>query len=213
MEGEDNRSSSSSNIVPEKVMEGVRTILANIDELKSNFDEFISLASDSEIISQLPPLERAQSLLLLAKLTSVLLAVRLRCTGVYLDHHPIKGELERLSRYQEKLERFVEQSKAPLRPSTTLNTQGAARFLEHSLPDLTPEQRKRMRAISKVEGKMKYSERANQKKRKTPISDMKSVREAAEVFLEKAARELLGENIGGMKGPLAPVQAVNIDDE
>ena len=74
MEGEDNRSSSSSNIVPEKVMEGVRTILANIDELKSNFDEFISLASDSEIISQLPPLERAQSLLLLAKLTSVLLA-------------------------------------------------------------------------------------------------------------------------------------------
>ena len=70
-----------------------------------------------------------------------------------------------------------------------------------------------MRAISKVEGKMKYSERANQKKRKTPISDMKSVREAAEVFLEKAARELLGENIGGMKGPLAPVQAVNIDDE
>lgn len=74
MEGEDNRSNSSSNIVPEKVLEGVRTILANIDELKSNFDEFISLASDSEIISQLPPLERAQSLLLLAKLTSVLLS-------------------------------------------------------------------------------------------------------------------------------------------
>ncbi|CAO2815964.1 unnamed protein product [Amaranthus hypochondriacus] len=214
MEGEDNRSNSSSNIVPEKVLEGVRTILANIDELKSNFDEFISLASDSEIISQLPPLERAQSLLLLAKLTSVLLSVRLRCTGIHLDHHPIKGELERLSRYQEKLERFVEQSKAPLRPSTTLNKQGAARFLEHSLPDLTPEQRKRMRAISKgEEGKMKYSERANQKKRKTPINDMKSVREAAEEFLAKAARELLGENIGGMKGPLAPVQAVNIDDE
>lgn len=27
---------------------------------------------------------------------------------------------------------------APLRPSTTLNRQAATRFIEHSLPDLTP---------------------------------------------------------------------------
>ncbi|XP_021758031.1 nuclear nucleic acid-binding protein C1D-like [Chenopodium quinoa] len=215
MEAEDNKiSSSSSNIIPEKVMEGVRTTLANIDELQSNFDEFLSLTSDPEVLSQLPPLERAQSLLLLAKLTSVLLSVRLRCSGVYPDHHPIKGEIDRLSRYQEKLERFVDKSKAPLRPSTTVNTQAATRFIGHSLPDLTAEQRKRMRAISKgEEGRMKYSERNIQKKRKTPISDMKSVREAAEEFLQKAARELLGETNGGVKGPLAPVQPVEIDED
>ncbi|XP_021746284.1 nuclear nucleic acid-binding protein C1D-like [Chenopodium quinoa] len=215
MEAEDNKiSSSSSNIIPEKVMEGVRTTLANIDELQSNFDEFLSLTSDPEVLSQLPPLERAQSLLLLAKLTSVLLSVKLRCSGVYPDHHPIKGELDRLSRYQEKLERFVDKSRAPLRPSTTVNTQAATRFIEHSLPDLTAEQRKRMRAISKgEEGRMKYSERNIQKKRKTPISDMKSVREAAEEFLQKAARELLGETNGGVQGPLAPVQPVEIDED
>lgn len=71
MEAEDN---SSSKIVPEKVMEGVRKTLAKIDELKSNIDDFLSLASDPQVLSLLPPLERAQSLLLLAKITSVLLS-------------------------------------------------------------------------------------------------------------------------------------------
>ncbi|KAL2897628.1 Nuclear nucleic acid-binding protein C1D [Bienertia sinuspersici] len=215
MEAEnDNSSSSNNNIVPKNIMDGVKKTLANIDELQSNFDDFISLVSDPEVLAQLPPLERAQSLLLLSKLTAVLLSVKLRCSGVYPEHHPIKGELERLGRYQEKLECFVEVSKAPLQPSVTVNTKAAARFIGHSLPDLTPEQRKRMRAVSKgEEGKMKYSERNFPKKRKTPLSDMKSVREAAEEFLEKAARELLGENNGGVKGPLAPPQLVDLDDD
>lgn len=203
----------SSTVVPDRVMEGVRRTLVNIDELKSNFDEFLSLSSDPEVLAELPPLERAQSLLLLAKTTSVLLSVRLRCSGIYPDHHPIKGELDRLSRYQEKLDRFVEWSKAPLKPSATLNPQAAARFIEHSLPDLTPEQRQSMRAVSKnQEGRMKYSHR-NEKKRKYQSSEAKSVREAAQEFLEKAARELLGENNGGMKGPLAPVEAADLDED
>lgn len=203
----------SSSVVPDRVMEGVRRTLVNIDELKSNFDEFLSLSSDPEVLAELPPLERAQSLLLLAKTTSVLLSVRLRCSGIYPDHHPIKGEIDRLSRYQEKLDRFVEWSKAPLKPSATVNPQAAARFIEHSLPDLTPEQRQSMRAISNnQEGRMKYSNR-NEKKRKYQSSEAKSVREAAQEFLEKAARELLGENNGGMKGPLAPVGAADLDED
>jgi len=64
----------SSSVVPDRVMEGVRRTLVNIDELKSNFDEFLSLSSDPEVLAELPPLERAQSLLLLAKTTSVLLS-------------------------------------------------------------------------------------------------------------------------------------------
>lgn len=210
MEAENERSK----VVPERVMEGVRRTMANIDELKSNFDEFLSLSSDPEVLAELPPLERAQSLLLLAKTTSVLLAVRLRCSGVYPDHHPIKGELERLSRYQEKLECFMELSKAPLRPSTTLNSKAATRVIKHSLPDLTPEQRQSMRAISNSEeGRIRCSERNVQRKRKYQSGDAKSVREAAQEFLEKAARELLGENNGGVKGPLGPVQAVDLDEE
>ncbi|XP_074280458.1 uncharacterized protein LOC141605539 [Silene latifolia] len=201
-------------MLPDKMMEGVTKTLATINELESHFDEFMSLISDPNVVAQLSPLDRAQSLLSLSKLTSLLLSVRLRCSGVYPDHHPIKGETDRLGRYQEKLERSVELSKAPLRPSTMLNQRAATRFIEHSLPDLTPDQRKSLRAIGKgEEGGMKYSERNIQKKRKYQSSDTKSVREAAKEFLEKAARELLGENNGAVKGPLGPVQSVDIDKD
>ncbi|KAL9233929.1 hypothetical protein vseg_008861 [Gypsophila vaccaria] len=201
-----------SSVVPQKMLEGVKKTMENMAEIESNFDEYMSLVSDPNVLAQLSPLDRAQSLLNLSKLTSVLLSVRLRCCGVYPDQHPIKGEIDRLDRYQEKLERFVELSKAPLRPSTTLNQRAASRFIEHSLPDLTSEQRKNLRAIgNSEEGGMKYSERNVQKKRKYQSSDTKSVREAAKEFLEKAARELLGESNGSVKGPLAPVQPVDID--
>ncbi|KAF7830362.1 nuclear nucleic acid-binding protein C1D [Senna tora] len=91
---------------------------------------------------------------------------------------------------------------APLRPSTTLNYQAATRFIEHSLPDLTPEQRQNMRNLSRGERpKVNYQERSGQK-RKYQSSEKQSVQTAAKEFLEKAAREILGNNAGGMKGPI-----------
>lgn len=60
-----------------------------------------------------------------------------------------------------------------------------------------------MRHISRGEGtKIKYSERSVQKKRKYQSPVKQSARAAAEEFLEKAARELLGDKEGGFKGPL-----------
>ncbi|ONK66850.1 uncharacterized protein A4U43_C06F12680, partial [Asparagus officinalis] len=79
---------------------------------------------------------------------------------------------------------------APLRPSTTINRQAATRFIEHSLPDLTPGQRHSMREISRQED---TRNRFNNKRKHSP-SEKQSVRDAAQEFLEKAARELLGSN-------------------
>lgn len=45
-------------------------------------------------------------------------------------------------------------------------------------------------------------DRSLQKKRKYQSSEKQSVRSAAQEFLEKAARELLGDNKNGVKGPL-----------
>lgn len=60
-----------------------------------------------------------------------------------------------------------------------------------------------MRNISKGEGKkIKYVESNVQKKRKYPSTEKKSVQTAAKEFLEKATRELLGDNNDGFKGPL-----------
>ncbi|KAK3039606.1 hypothetical protein RJ639_029305 [Escallonia herrerae] len=191
-------------VIPEAVMEAVRRTSNSLDEFEAQFAEIVALCKP-EVLARLDPLERAQSLLLLAKATTTLYTLNLRCSGVHPDDHPVKLELERLSLYQEKLERFIDLSKAPLRPSATLNSQAATRFIEHSLPHLTPEQRQSMREISRGEGpKMKYLESNVHKKRKCQSTEKQSVRTAAQDFLEKAARELLGDNKGGFKGPLQP---------
>ncbi|GMY29176.1 nuclear nucleic acid-binding protein C1D [Fagus crenata] len=199
-------------VVPDSVMESVNKTVSNVEEVGTHLTHFLSL-SDPDVLSQMPPLQRAQTLLLLARATSTLFTLRLRCTGVHPDDHPVKSELERLSLYQDKLERLIDLSKAPLRPSTTLNYKAATRFIEHSLPDLTSEQKRSMRSISRGEGSnIKYLERSAQKRRKYQSSEKQSVQTAAKEFLEKAARELLGDNKGGLVGPLH-AEALDDDDE
>lgn len=54
-----------------------------------------------------------------------------------------------------------------------------------------------------IRGKtINHMERNLQKKRKYQSTDKQSVQTAAKEFLEKAARELLGDNNNGFKGPL-----------
>uniref|UniRef100_A0A2N9HD88 Nuclear nucleic acid-binding protein C1D n=1 Tax=Fagus sylvatica TaxID=28930 RepID=A0A2N9HD88_FAGSY len=182
-------------VVPDSVMESVNKTVSNVEEVGTHLTHFVSL-SDPDVLSQMPPLQRAQTLLLLARATSTLFTLRLRCTGVHPDDHPVKSELV-----------------APLRPSTTLNYKAATRFIEHSLPDLTSEQKRSMRSISRGEGSnIKYLERSAQKRRKYQSSEKQSVQTAAKEFLEKAARELLGDNKGGLVGPLH-AEALDDDDE
>lgn len=65
------------------------------------------------------------------------------------------------------------------------------------------EQKQNMRDLSRGEGKkIKHVERNLHKKRKYQSTDRRSVQTAAKEFLEKAARELLGDNKSGFKGPL-----------
>ncbi|OVA13870.1 Exosome-associated factor Rrp47/DNA strand repair C1D [Macleaya cordata] len=175
-------------VVPEPVIDAVKRSLVNVDELRIHLLDFLAL-SEPEVLAELPPL------------------LRLRCHGVHPDDHPVKAELERLSLYQEKLDHSMALSKAPLRPSTTLNYQAATRFIEHSLSDLTTEQRQSMKEISRGEA---VKNRSIQKKRKYQSSEKQSVRSAAQEFLEKAKQELFGASSGDMKGPL---RFDNSDDE
>ncbi|GJN09769.1 hypothetical protein PR202_ga27803 [Eleusine coracana subsp. coracana] len=128
---------------------------------------------------------------------SGIFAVRLRCSGIDPDEHPIRKEFERLSLWQEKLNRYEDWDKAPLRPTTTLNTQAAARFIGHSLSHLTSDQKRSMQAISR--GGKVFS---GQKRKPEPLPERKSVRAAAEEFLAKAAQELMGNSDSRVKGPL-----------
>ncbi|KAE9459100.1 hypothetical protein C3L33_08994, partial [Rhododendron williamsianum] len=169
-----------SGVVPEAVMEAVKRTTHNMSEFKSQFVEFLSLC-DPDVLADLPPLQRAKSLLLLAKATTTLFTLRLRCNGIHPDDHAVKSEIT------------------------------ATRFIEHSLPDLTRDQRQSMRDISKGEGpKMKYLERSVHKKRKCQSSEKQSVRAATQEFLEKAARELLGDNRSGIKDLCSPILHMNM---
>lgn len=193
-------------LIPEAAMEALRRTEKDIEELGANMDQFLSVC-DGDSLSRLTPLDRAQCLLLLSKAATTAYALRLRCKGVNPDDHQVKSEMERLRLYQEKVQRSLDLSKAPLRPSATINASAATRFIEHSLPDLTPEQRQSMREISKGEGtRIKYVERNVNKKRRCQSGEKQSVRTAAQEFLEKASRELLGDNKSGFKGPLNPPQ-------
>ncbi|KAF3446186.1 hypothetical protein FNV43_RR11365 [Rhamnella rubrinervis] len=79
-------------VVPDSVMDSINRTLINVEEVRAHLPEFLSLF-DPEVLAEMPPLQRAQSLLLLAKVTSTLFAVRLRCSGVHPDEHPVKSEL------------------------------------------------------------------------------------------------------------------------
>ncbi|CAH9063122.1 unnamed protein product [Cuscuta epithymum] len=193
-------------LIQEAAAESLSRTSKNIDELSVHMDQFLSVC-DADTLSRMDPLDRAHSLLLLSKAATIAYALRLRCKGVNPDDHHVKSEMERLSLYEEKVQRSLEMRKAPLRPTATINAQAATRFIEHSLPDLTREQKQSMKDISKGEvTRIKYLERAVHKKRKCQPSERQSVRTAAQEFLEKASRELLADNRSAFKGPLHPPQ-------
>ncbi|KQJ95861.1 nuclear nucleic acid-binding protein C1D isoform X1 [Brachypodium distachyon] len=193
--------------VPPGVLSAAEDTLAATESVGDQLAELLAAAAeDPDAIAELPPLRRARAFLAVAHAATSLLAVRLRCSGINPDEHPIKKEFERLSLWQEKLNRLEDWDKAPLRPTTTVNTQAAARFIGHSLSHLTADQKKSMHAISKGEG----GAWSGKKRKMQPLPERKSVRAAAEEFLAKASQELSGYNGNGLKGP---VRLVPDEDE
>ncbi|CAN1802334.1 hypothetical protein LINPERHAP1_LOCUS23326, partial [Linum perenne] len=79
-------------IVPDSALDSVNTTFTNLEQVEANLLQFQSLA-DPDVISEMPPLERGQSLLMVAKATTILFALRLRCNGLHPDEHPVNAEL------------------------------------------------------------------------------------------------------------------------
>lgn len=84
----------SSGVVPESAMEAVKETLANLEELKPQLEEMISLAQP-EVLAQMQPLQRAKTMYLLAEATTTLFARNALPFFVflYLICFPLKGEL------------------------------------------------------------------------------------------------------------------------
>ena len=58
-------------MVQESTMEAVTRTLANVKDMQTHLKDFLSI-SNPEVVAQLPPLQRAQAHLMLAKATTTL---------------------------------------------------------------------------------------------------------------------------------------------
>jgi len=152
-----------SSAIPAVIIESLEVINTNCEEAESNLREVLA-ACDPDVLAELSPIDRAHTFLILAKAVATLFTLQLRCTGESPDENNVKTELERLDLYTNKVEYYIDRSTA--RPTTTLNAQAATRFIEHSLPDLTAEQRRDMRDISRGMGPKSKSRDDYGKKRK-----------------------------------------------
>ncbi|KAJ4877578.1 Sas10/Utp3/C1D family [Raphanus sativus] len=168
MEGGEGESSSTAaaGVVPESAMEAVKQTLAQLQELKPQLEEMMSLAKP-EALAQMQPLQRAKTMYLLAEATTTMFTLRLRCSGVNPDDHRVKSEIERLNVYREKLQRCMDRR-------NVLNRQAATRFIEHSLPDLSSTQKQNIKDLSKGEkSRMTTYSETTAKKRKYQADDEK----------------------------------------
>ena len=82
-----------SSVIPDSVMDSVNRTLANVEDVQTHLLNFLSLY-DPHVLSQMPPLQRAQTLLTLAKATTTLFT----CTptpppplSLYLFVNSLKG--------------------------------------------------------------------------------------------------------------------------
>ncbi|XP_066325603.1 uncharacterized protein [Miscanthus floridulus] len=195
----DSAANDAASAVPPSVVSAAEETLAAAESVGDHLSHLLAAAAaDPDAVAELPPLLRARAFLAVAQAATSLLGVRLRCSGIDPDEHPIRKEFERLSLWQEKLNQFEAWDKAPLRPTTTINTQAAARFIGHSLSHLTSDQKRSMQEISRGE-RRSWS---GQKRKPEPLPEKKSVRAAAEEFLAKAAQELIGHSDSMVKGPV-----------
>ncbi|KAL1353323.1 hypothetical protein AAHE18_06G230700 [Arachis hypogaea] len=174
--------------VPKEMSEALRRTVASLENLEAELPNILSL-SNPFILSKMPPLQRAHSLLTLANITSTLFSLKLRCKGTNPDYHPLKSELDRLKVYQRKLEPFGDVGQALPLPSSFLDEQAS---VDHSLSDLTSVQRKEMAnmSIEEVPTMSNYQEQAGQK-RKHPFSEEHPIQVDAEVHVKKEPLENL----------------------
>lgn len=65
------QSSIESKVIPDSVMDSLKKSLYNVEQVKAHLLKLIAL-SDPDVLAEMPPLERAQSLFLVAKAATTL---------------------------------------------------------------------------------------------------------------------------------------------
>mmetsp|Transcript_37758 Transcript_37758/g.52434 ORF Transcript_37758/g.52434 Transcript_37758/m.52434 type:complete len:218 (+) Transcript_37758:157-810(+) len=120
----------------------------SFNSIETSLEPLLS-AQTRRLASQLKPLERAQMHVTLAYAASALFTMYLKTQGVPLNDHPVNSELERVQRYIKKVERAID-GESGARP-LSVDVDATNRFITHAIPDLTPDQRKKLKELNKRE--------------------------------------------------------------
>lgn len=183
-------------LVPREALESLVLVENELATLEQQLHTILSLLTQ-ETLALLSPLEQASTFLCLSKTVNALFCLHLRCKGISPDDHFSSSEVERVTLYEDKIGHFMDRDKGPKCPSSSLDIQAASRFIEHAIPDLTEEQKKGIRDISRGASMQSHeSKHSARKSRNLPARPIKPIRtetitEAVTAFLDEAKKELL----------------------
>ncbi|XP_024401229.1 uncharacterized protein [Physcomitrium patens] len=174
--------------IPAVVQRNVSQLEIAVSDLQRHI-RLLTSPESRESIQLLSPADRASYFLAIAKAANALFCLHLRTTGQDPEKHGVKSELERVSVYNDKVAAAIDRSMAPSRPTSAINVPAANRFIEHAIPDLTEEQKQKVREISRG-GKrsmtwVRNPNEDSQTKKKLSVS------EAAAAFLAEATKDLV----------------------
>ncbi|CAM6036776.1 unnamed protein product [Sphagnum compactum] len=182
-------------VLPFEVLENVKQLNGPVMELELQLRVLLK-SCRRQSLSLLTPVERASTFLCLSKALTTLFSFHLRTSGICPEKHAAHSEVERVSLYHDKVMKALDQSKGALQPTSAIDVGAANRFIEHAIPDLSADQKRRMWEVSKIQ-----NQKQNHRKRSGggstiapdlgPKLKRQSVAEDAADFLIEASKELL----------------------
>ncbi|GBG60556.1 hypothetical protein CBR_g8579 [Chara braunii] len=127
----------------EKSLKEVQTAMADMEcHLSTYF-----AVPQRDLQRHLSPLRRATVHVTLAQAVNVLFCFLLKARGIAMEDSIAKKEMERVRLYAKKVEAAVDKINHP-KPTMMLDLAATNRFIESAIPDLTAEQRRKVRDLA-----------------------------------------------------------------
>lgn len=147
----------------------------------------------------LEPLQRAELHLSQAQTLKALLDLLRKCNGHTETDGSFAKEADRLEAYEKKVRKAVSgKLLSDARPTVALDVAAANRFIDHAIPDLTPEQRQALKATGQALQQKKQQEQQQRRARAGGASGQQQAQAQAQLQADAAA--LLAETLGGGSG-------------
>lgn len=175
-------------MLPAEATEQVELFQKCLAQLEDNHETLKAILSVPKV-DELPALDRAQALVGLGQLVGALFVLHNKATGSQPSEQ-LQKEQERIKLYSKKVSKAISADELrKARPTVTLDIAAANRFIDHSIPDLTKEQRQKLKEATD-NLKRKAEEDDSAPKKKGSQKGGKHAKDAALEFLQKLKEDM-----------------------